>query len=1313
MCKKLLLLTSIVLALASVSIAEDIQWTGGGRNKFWSTAANWDLARPPTLDDEVRIDVPAAAAPNGPIIQEGIDAQAKGIFTEAAGEPTLTMTGGTLEVAEWIWWGDGMDSYAIWTMSGGTVTVANEFELGWGGGAGTLTMTGGTITAGEAIIPTGSGAFGELYLHGGTYNVTKPGGLEVNANGLIDITDGTLVLEGDETAKIDELAAAGLITALGGEGYLNADYDVRNAGKTTVTASLVPPVIEPMKPSDAGLVAYYAMEDNVDDSSANALHGTIAGDPVFVAGPAGYGMALDFDGVDDHVDCSNNALFSITDAFTLSVWINWRATGATWQTVIAKGDNAWRLARGGDTQTMDFGFTAGGDRGWQAARTASEVPLGEWHHVSATYDIIEGAKIYLDGVLEGTNPDTAGITVGDYPVFIGDNSQQTGRFWDGLIDEVAIYSRVLTPGEVVYLAGQRSTPAPPSAEGLVAYYALENDVLDGSGNGNDGTIMGDPTFVEGVVGMALEFDGDDYVDTANVDDLAVWTIACWAKSPDAPSGDPSSASGPVHREKNYQFNWNHQSDDFRASVTVSAGGWHAASLGTLEADTWYHLAGTYDGELLKAYADGVLITANDAPSGPPVAESESLKLARHAAAEQYFIGTVDEAMVYSRVLSGGEVSYLAGNRPAPVAPGTEGLVASYTFDVDASDATGNGYDGTLLGDAAVQDGVLVLDGDGDAVDVPAIGTDFSQLTYSMDVYPTEDLVPLQFSGGMNSNNWAAGAVHLKMNYGAVNVGINGLAGGDLVGTTIVESNQWSHIALTVSETAVTLYLNGEVEDSRALDAPLAGLVLGEAAIGAWNSGGTAIQREMAGQMDNVLVYSRGLSAGEVRFLAGYRPTPVDPGTGGLVASYALENDVLDGSGNELHGTIVGDPVFVEAQVGMGLLLDGVDDYVDLGNPSILDFGTGDFTVGAWINMTAIERGTVYAKGGDNSGGIRYTLAMGEANDNRMTLTTDDDSTKTQALGGTIVNDGAWHHVVGMRRGDTSLVYVDGLFDGSIDLPEGYDLSGTSQANALIGAITDARDATGATLEKFFAGTLDEVVVYRRALSDGEILYLAGYREDTGEGDPSLVIYYTFDEVGDIVPDKSGKGHDGVVVGDVSAAPEGILAGAGKFANGAYLDLDGPGFPAEDIPTSGMTLAAWINCENTGDHHAIFNARASDQTWLVHPEARSNGEFRWLLRSYGGTTMFDIRAGAVTWDEWLHFAGTYDKASAKATLYNNGELVAEMDVATPDDIAGDWGLGARVGKNIDDARPFTGLMDEFRLFTRALSQDEIVDMMAGM
>jgi hypothetical protein len=213
-------------------------------------------------------------------------------------------------------------------------------------------------------------------------------------------------------------------------------------------------------------------------------------------------------------------------------------------------------------------------------------------------------------------------------------------------------------------------------------------------------------------------------------------------------------------------------------------------------------------------------------------------------------------------------------------------------------------------------------------------------------------------------------------------------------------------------------------------------------------------------------------------------------------------------------------------------------------------------------------------------------------------------------------------------------------------------------------------------------------------------------------DPSLVIYYSFDDVRSIIADESGKGHDGTVQGNVTAEPDGKHAGAANFASGSYLDLDGSNFPAEDIPTSAMTLAAWVKCESTGEHHTIFDARTGAGTWIIHPELRSEGQCRWVLRAYGMSPIFDIHAGSVTWDEWLHYAGTYDKESGKAILYINGQVVSEVDLPGGTDIAGDWGDGARVGLNIDSARPFTGLMDDFFMFKRALSQSELKKVMYG-
>ena len=140
---------------------------------------------------------------------------------------------------------------------------------------------------------------------------------------------------------------------------------------------------------------------------------------------------------------------------------------------------------------------------------------------------------------------------------------------------------------------------------------------------------------------------------------------------------------------------------------------------------------------------------------------------------------------------------------------------------------------------------------------------FSQFTVSMWVYPTADLSSLEFSGGFNSDVWAAGAVHFKFHNGFLNVGINGLS--DLQGTSVGVTDAWNHIAVTVSETEMALYLNGALEDSIVLEAPVE-VILGGASLGAWNNA-DALQRELTGEMDNVVIYDHALSAGEVLFLA--------------------------------------------------------------------------------------------------------------------------------------------------------------------------------------------------------------------------------------------------------------------------------------------------------------------------------------------------------------------------------------------------------------------------------------------------------------
>ena len=212
-------------------------------------------------------------------------------------------------------------------------------------------------------------------------------------------------------------------------------------------------------------------------------------------------------------------------------------------------------------------------------------------------------------------------------------------------------------------------------------------------------------------------------------------------------------------------------------------------------------------------------------------------------------------------------------------------------------------------------------------------------------------------------------------------------------------------------------------------------------------------------------------------------------------------------------------------------------------------------------------------------------------------------------------------------------------------------------------------------------------------------------------DPDLVLYFDYEDFdGTTVLEKSGRGYDGEINGDVTQSNDGKFGKAAQFAAGSFLDLDGSNVKAEDIPTEGMSLLAWINVESVSDM-ALFNARATDGTWLIHPEARGDGNFRWLNRGPNpGRTIFDIRAGENKANEWQHYAGTYSRADALAVLYINGEKVGEEAARLDTPIADNWGQGARVGVNIDDNRPFTGLMDDLNLWKRGLSAEEVNDIM---
>ncbi|MBN2132590.1 MAG: hypothetical protein JW741_24020 [Sedimentisphaerales bacterium] len=209
----------------------------------------------------------------------------------------------------------------------------------------------------------------------------------------------------------------------------------------------------------SGLVAHWKFDEgagSVAEDSAGGSDGAVYG-AAWTEGIVG--GALQFDGVDDYVDCAGSSLFDMAGALTVAAWINASASNTPRQAIVTKGDAAWRIERNGSTAAVGFACVGLDARDWGLWGAVPTAP-GEWHHVAGVYDG-EGMYLYVDGVLDAFQHAHGFINVNSLPVLIGENAETPGCLWKGRIDDVRIYGDALSDSEIRELM-QAAEPADPS-----------------------------------------------------------------------------------------------------------------------------------------------------------------------------------------------------------------------------------------------------------------------------------------------------------------------------------------------------------------------------------------------------------------------------------------------------------------------------------------------------------------------------------------------------------------------------------------------------------------------------------------------------------------------------------------------------------------------------------------------------------------------------------------------------------------------------------------------------------------------------------
>jgi hypothetical protein len=248
------LILAIIISSNAFSAVVYNQWSGSAGTSDWNTAGNWALGYVPNVlaPDGINNVKAGFKTATGPVLGTATNnAAAYQITLGGASGGIVTMNGGSLTVTQYLALGVSSTEIGTLVMNSGIVTMGQKLYVGQAG-KGTINMTGGTINvAAELSIADTTTANGTVNLNGGTINASL---LQMRrSNGgtaKLDIGGGTLILNGDQTAAINGFVSSGILSAYNGLGVVMKDYNVTNAGKTTIWGFLANPKATNPSPSN-------------------------------------------------------------------------------------------------------------------------------------------------------------------------------------------------------------------------------------------------------------------------------------------------------------------------------------------------------------------------------------------------------------------------------------------------------------------------------------------------------------------------------------------------------------------------------------------------------------------------------------------------------------------------------------------------------------------------------------------------------------------------------------------------------------------------------------------------------------------------------------------------------------------------------------------------------------------------------------------------------------------------------------------------------------------------------------------------------
>jgi Tfp pilus assembly protein PilV len=638
--------------------------------------------------------------------------------------------------------------------------------------------------------------------------------------------------------------------------------------------------------------------------------------------------------------------------------------------------------------------------------------------------------------------------------------------------------------------------------GLVAHYTFSGNANDASGNGNNGTVLGPvlTTDRHGNPNQAYSFDGvDDMIKINDSSSLRpnLITMTAWVNPSEMKRMAifcKNNSSNAANEQYTCALESNLSTSIYikQNSSCIAGNGWQqTTTTQAVSFNQWSFVAYTFDGFSLSIFINGVLVaqkynlplnTIDNCVGG-------ALQIGYWwDSYKEAFKGRLDDLRIYNRALSGLEVKQLYKNE-APTTNITTGLVAHYTFTSNANDASGNSNNGVVLGPTLTTDRhgnpnqAYSFDGVDDMIkvnDAPSLRPNL--ITMTAWVNPSEakrmqifgKTTPLnaaneQYACALenNSTNSFSASVSIKQNS-------NCSAGNGwqkLLAAQTLSLNQWNFVAYTFDGFSLSIFING-VLIAQKYNLPrttIDNCVGGTLQIGYWWDSDKAAFK---GKLDDLRIYNRALSHNDIAQLY-LSEKPITNISNDLVGYYPFDANANDISGYSNHGTPNGAVPTTDrfGNANRAYAFDG-NDFITVPNSPILQSIDSSITISGWAISTSKDHAIMCKSGNDLSAHFRLQSIGGG------TISFITNNNYVNYAHNFIPN--VWYHFAAVSNGKTYKLYLNGSQVYSSASQGSYPLNKTN-------SLEFGRDLHN--IIEYHTGKLDELRIYKRALSDMEVLEL--------------------------------------------------------------------------------------------------------------------------------------------------------------------------------------------------------------------------------